>query len=149
VSSAPPSAKAAPLDAGRGRLDPGRRPHRGGDVLGEEAALARHHFERRPSGHGVDHLDEGAQHGAVRQADARNQRHAPRHGEHREREARGAARVKRRAMRSDAIYHTMVIAAALTPEDGASTSTFAPAASVPAASASDMASARLVVLVFP
>ena len=65
--------------------------------------------------------------------------------------ARRAAlpRVKRRAMRSHAIYHTMVIAAALTPEDGASTRTFAPAASVPAASASAMASARLVVLVFP
>jgi len=52
-------------------------------------------------------------------------------------------------MRSHAIYHTMVLAArALTRKTGRALRTFAPAASVPAASASAMASARLVVLVF-
>ena len=59
-------------------------------------------------------------------------------------------RAKRSDIRSPrAIYHTIVMAAALTPEDGARRSTLVPGTSVPAARASAMASGRLQVLMFP
>ena len=72
-------------------LDARHGAHLLGDVLGEERALAGAHLERRAPGHGVDDLDEGAEHGAVHQVDGGDQRDPRGQGDDGQREPHVAA----------------------------------------------------------
>ena len=53
-----------------------------GHCLGEEAALAGRHLERRATRHGVDDLRECTEHRAVHEIDRAHERHAGREGDH-------------------------------------------------------------------